>query len=534
MKDIYNAKNNVSYLLTNIFLKKVGRWFIIIALLFGAFVRIFAIVNFTEFSGDQIRDAYFTMEMWKGNFPTLGPISAWRSAYLPPLYFYFVFPFTAISPNLSTQAIFNGIATFLSIPLLMFTVYQSLEKVEENKRFFLAALAGLWYSFLFQNLIMNTGNSLAGNPGSVPFFLLAFITLFTYQLEFQLSRFKEILCWVAYGFVLASLVSLQFAPLFVMPVVFIITILIYLYRKRKNPQKWLLPCLAILIAILTLTPYWVGELDRNWLNTKEILAIVFETSGEKKYLVNFIQRIIAVFHGYFDLGSEGYFLGHWWINKIISLGFMGVILIGSLVKYRGNKTIFYLWLIISLLFLYAYSSVNMKNTYNPVFYKLIIYLLPIFLAIWCLAYLNFTNRLNKLVIIFIAFCIAFCILLNLKLYYNYITARVGMPRVHNTSDLVQVLKEVPDKATVCQSRSHYRSIRIYDYIDRYITNKNLQFIGECHPNHYLIYAKYRSDGNNYRLVLNEKFSEAVPNFAHPYHLYKETPLFYIYKIDKDA
>ncbi|GFE71212.1 hypothetical protein [Chroococcus sp. FPU101] len=493
--------------------------------------RIFAILNFTEFCGDQIRDAITTMEMWKGNLPTLGPISSWRSAYLPPLYFYFVFPFTAISSDLSSQAIFNGITTFFSIPLLMFTIYQSLEKVESNKRFFLATLAGLWYSLLFQNIVMNTGNSLAGNPGSVVFFLLAFILLFTYILEDKLSSIKECLFWLAYGFCFVSLINLQFAPLFVMPVIFMISIFIYLYKNRKNPQKFILPCLAILTVLIALTPYWFGEIERNWLNSKEILALVFKTGEEPKYSMSFFQRLIAVIRGYFDIGKDGYFIGTSRLTKLISILFMGVILLFGILKYRGNQTIYYLWLMISLVFLYAYSSVNMQNTYNPLFYRLLIYLVPIFLTIWCLAYLNFSSRSEKLIIIFLAFSITFCILINLKFHYNYITARVGMPRVQNTTDLVQIVREIPNQATVCDAINYYRNLRIYEYIDRYITQKKIQFIGECYPTNYLIYQKYLSHPRTYRLINNKPISEIEPKFTYPYHLYKETPLFYIYQID---
>lgn len=509
-------------------LRKISLLFIIIALCFGAMVRIFAILHFTDFSGDQIRDAITTMEMWKGNLPTLGPISAWRSAYLPPLYFYFVFPFTAISPDLSSQAFFNGITTFLSIPLLMFTVYQSLEKVENNKRFFLATLAGLWYSLLFKNIVMNTGNSLAGNPGSVVFFLLAFILLFTDLLEFKLSPIKEFFSWIAYGFVFVSLVNLHFAPLFIMPIIFMISIFIYLY---KNPQKFYYPCMAILTVLIALTPYWLGEIGRDWNNTEEILAIVFDTSEEKKYSMSFFQRVIAVVQGYFEIGKEGYFIGQSRLISLISRVFMGVILIYGLFKYRGNKTIYYLWLMISLVFLCAYSSVNMKNTYNPLFYRLLIYLVPIFLTIWCLAYLNFSNRSERFIMIFLTCMITICILINLKFYYNYITARVGMPRVQNTTDLVEIVREIPDQATICDAKNYYRNLRIYGYIDRYITQKNLQFIGECYPNNYLIYQKYLSHPQTYRLINNKPISEIKPKFTKSYHLYKETSLFYIYQVD---
>ncbi len=76
-----------------------GTILLFLSLVFGLFIRVVGVVNFSIVTGDQIRDAYATMEIWQGKFPTLGPHSAWKFlwgdfVYLPPLYFYLVFPFT--------------------------------------------------------------------------------------------------------------------------------------------------------------------------------------------------------------------------------------------------------------------------------------------------------------------------------------------------------------------------------------------------------------------------------------------------------
>lgn len=60
----------------------------------------------------------------------------------------------------------------------------------------------------------------------------------------------------------------------------------------------------------------------------------------------------------------------------------------------------------------------MEATYNPVFYKALIYLAPIFLTIISLAYLEFSNFLNKGLIALIIFCITISILRNIKFNYT--------------------------------------------------------------------------------------------------------------------
>jgi hypothetical protein len=516
-------------------LKRTGTFLLLVSLIFGLLVRVLVILHFTNFSGDQINDAYRVMGIWEGSPPTLGPgPAAWSEVsgeiYLPPLYYYLVFPFTALTPDLSSQGISNAVFTFLSIPLLSFTVYKLLENLDSRKRYFLAALAGFWYAFLFRNIVMSTGDSLAGNPVSIPFFLLGFILLYTYQLEEKLSPKAEILSWVAYGLSVAILVSLHFSTLFVMPVIFIISIVAYIAKNPKKIKRWLLPGLAIVSAVLALTPYWIGEIGRNWINTKNIVSLVVDASSKEGYSVTFFQRLSAIARSYIDLGQEVYFVGFSWKSAAISIAFLLIVLVIGLVTFKGNKIMFGLLLGTWAVFLYAYSSTNMEGTYNPVFYKLLIYLAPIFLAICSLGYLDISKKLDKLFIGFILFSITISILINLKYHSNYFSSRYGMPRIANTSDLAQVLNQIPEKSTICHPAGRYRNIRSPEYTDRYITQRGLQFVPECQSGHYFLYVKYESLGNFTR-GQTEPFAEAFDEFDKEYTLFKELPLYYIYRLD---
>ncbi|WP_323291299.1 hypothetical protein [Crocosphaera sp. XPORK-15E] len=498
------------------------------------FILTFVTLKFTNYSGDQINDAYRVMGIWEGQWPTLGPgPAAWSGlvgdVYLPPLYYYLVFPATIITHDLSAQAIPNALFTFLSIPILALTIYKLLEGVGHNKRFFLSALAGFWYIFLFRNIVLSTGDSLGGNPVSVPFFLLCFTLLYTYQLEARLPLYLEVLCWLAYGLVIAIITNLHFSSLFVMPVVFIISIIVYIAKDPKKAKRWILPGLAILTALLTLTPYWIGELGRNWINTQRILSLVFDSSTKEGHSVSLFQRFNAILHSYFDLGQEVYFPGNSWKNLIISLIFLGIILVVGIYKFRGNWTIFRLLGVTWVIFCLAYSSTNLENTYNPVFYKILIYLAPIFLAICSLAYLDISRPLEKYLIILIIACITVSILINTKYFYNYISSRGGIPRVPNTSDISQALEKIPAQATVCHHKESYRNIRNQEYIDRYVNKGSLKFIANCEPGYYLLYSKYEALGD-YTLNKRDPLSEKMNFSGKDYQLFDETSLFYIYKI----
>lgn len=288
---------------------------IFLASAFGFFILSFVILNFSDFSGDQINDAYRVMGIWEGNWPTLGPgPTAWSGIaggefYLPPLYYFLVFPFTIFTPNLSAQAIANAIFTFLSIPLIIFTVYFLLENIANKKRLFLSSLAGFWYICLFQNIVMSTGNSLAGNPVSITFFLLCFVLLYYYQSQKKLPPVLEILSWLAYGFVLAILTNLHFAPFFIMPIVFAISIIFYISKKIQDKKRWMLSGISILASVLAMTPYWIGEINRNWTNTKVISSLLLRSSTEKEHGTSLLARLKSILDGYFGLGQEVYFIG---------------------------------------------------------------------------------------------------------------------------------------------------------------------------------------------------------------------------------
>jgi hypothetical protein len=490
------------------------------------------VINFSDYSGDQINDAYRIMAIWDGKWPTLGSgPTAWSGLvgefYLPPLYYYLVFPFTALTADLSAQAMPNALLTFLSIPLLILTSYKLLDNVEPNRRLFLSALAGFWYICLFENIVMSTGNSIAGNPVSITFFLLCFVLLYTYQMEGKLSPNLELLSWISYGIVLAILSNLHFSSLYVMPVVFIITVIFYISRNYQEKKRWLLSGLSALAAILVMAPYWIGEIGRNWVNTARIIAVVTSSSGNKEYANALLSRFKAIFNGYFGLGQEVYFFGESWRSLLISVIFLGLVLVLGILKFRGNRILLNVFFLVWSIFLLAYSSTDMEKTYNPTFYKLLIYLAPIIFTVCSLAYLNFPKRVNQVLSGFIIACITISIIINFSLHHNYINSRSGIPRVLNTHDIADSLRKLPEKSTLCQPNGNYRNLRNDKYIDRYVTKRGLNFVPQCQAGFYIIYAKYESLGN-FKLKETKKFPPELAKYQDTSRLVAETPLYYVY------
>jgi hypothetical protein len=495
------------------------------ALIFGLAVRVLAIVRFADFSGDQIRDAYVSMHMWQGILPTLGPSSAWGDIYLPPLYFYLTFPFTVFGADLSWQAIANALLTFLAIPLLIGVVYQLLENTAHPKRLLIASVAGLWYSCLFQNIVINTGHSLAGNSGSIVFFLLVFVLLYKYQWQAQLSIAGQAVCWALYGVTLTLIANLHFAPLLVVSAAFVFSVIAFIAQRPKERVRWLLPIFSVLSGLLLLLPYWVGEISRGWTNTRGIFNLIFKASREDGYSVTLWQRLEAIANGYLSLGGDVYFLSNSLKVAIVSSLFLTAVLIISLLKFKGNWPMFGLLLGIWLLFLGAYSSTDMSQTYDPIFYKLLIYVAPIILTSVSLAYLNPSKLSERAIIYLLIATISTSVAINLSFHKNYIYSRYSHQRIANTADYQQVLGAIPASSTLCDIHGHKPNNRVYEYTNQYIVKKPLNFSIHCQSGNYVAYPKFRSQGN-FKVRATRPFS----TFSNAYKVFWESDVFYIFQL----
>ena len=266
--------------------RQLGIALILLAIAIGFVTRILAVFQYVTFDigpdPDQIRDAFVVMDFWKGNFPTLGP-SAYGAGlggfHVPPLYYYLFFPFTVFGKTPAAQAFPNAFFSFLSIPLFIVLIFRLLKGVHASKRLFLSGLSGFWYSLLFGNIFIS---NFQWNPSSIPFFFMIFTLLYDVQMKAITSWKIQISTWIGSGIVLSVLMSLHSSTLFVMPVVYAIISLNFIFKILKEQGinlRLALPGLGGLSAIALLTPYWIGESKNHFGNTKSILRAVLSASG---------------------------------------------------------------------------------------------------------------------------------------------------------------------------------------------------------------------------------------------------------------
>jgi hypothetical protein len=522
--EIFKAKRNK--------LEIAAYGLISVALIFGFVSRLVVVFRYISFFYfDQVRDAEVYMKMWQGNLPILGPGASVGGYKLFPLYYYLVFPSTSLGVDPVFQVLPNAIFSFLSIPLFMYLVYQLLEKTEHSKRLFLAALAGFWSSVLFVEIFINTYH---WNPGPIPFFMLCFILLYKWQLEARLSLLIQAGLWILYGSVLAILTSLHSTTLFVMPVVFVASSILFITKNRRNPQKWFLPLLSVASAIISLVPYWRGEFSRGWVNTKGIIAKI-TSAGTEASQRNVLERIGKAFSTFVELAQQAYFLGFSNWQTAISIAFFVLLLIVALIaykKYKGNLTITlflgFTWLI------YIYAASNFWGL-SVIHNKFIILWSPILITIVALASLDFSSWVNKTAIALLSLFILLSILLNIHFNAKLLTAKYGANRAISTVDIIDFFEQIPKKSTVCDLKAQedwqlFNIAYAYQYLDKYISKRNLKFVKDCQPGNYALQPKneiiqaIEISWPMFTRSQNKQLKEG-------YRLFLETPVVYVYVVE---
>jgi hypothetical protein len=476
----------------------IGIALIIVALLFGFFTRIISVFQYITFDigpdPDQIRDAFVVMKMWQGEFPLLGPRAyglGLGGHHILPLYYYIFFPFTILGANPVFQVLPNGLFSFLSIPLLIFLVYQILDNISFSQRILLSGLAGFWDSVLFGDIFIS---NFQWNPSSIPFFFLCFVILYDFQLKNRFSFAIQSCFWAINGVILAILLSLHTSTLFVMPIVFTIGIFLYLFKTVKEKKHWkflTLPIVSFLSASLALTPYWIGEFTSRFSNTKAILKTLRagSNSSDSSFPVYIWVKVSNLFLNYLNLVRQAYFWDSSLFYLVVSVIFLAIVTFYGISKFQGNKYIGYI-LISSLgVFLLAVANIEPNRCFFP--YKILILPLPIILTMLTLAYSIFSLKIKYFLCSFIAFVIALSLIGNLFYNWNFIIAKYGKYRLINTQDVTEIIKKIPAKSTICDPKIKRKRLFInqYNYINTYIVKKDIEIVDVCQKGYYVIHPK---------------------------------------------
>lgn len=498
-------------------IKLIGYSLIILAIAIGLITRIIAVFKYVSFDigpdPDQVRDAFAVMNMWTGDWPTLGPqVTTIGKHHILPLYYYLFFPFTILGADPVFQALPNALFSFLSIPLLIYLVHQLLENIAADARIFLSGLAGLWYSVLYGEIFIN---NYQWNPSSIPFFLMSFTLLYYLQMQEKFSFVIQIILWMGYGVILAILISLHSSTLFIMPIVFIISSAVFIYKNINNKNYLLisLPAVGILSTLVALLPYWIGEFSRNFGNTKSIIkTLVGSSKSQTNYtlLTGLFKRISNIFLNYYKLLTEVYFLNSSWIYLAGSIVFLSIVTYLGITKFKGNKYIWYIW--VSTWGLYLYAASNLDSELTVFHYKLLIIFAPIVLTVVSLAYVKLPINRKLIFYVFTGIIIFISCCSNLFYDYQFLLIKYSNNRIMNTADMTQIINQLPTGAVICDPRVRGRrkNNNVYSYIDNYITHKGISVVNVCLSGNYVIHPK--------RIILIDGIFINDTSYEKPYYV----------------
>lgn len=505
------------------------------AVIFGFFTRIISVFEYVTFDigpdPDQINCAYILMDMWQGKFPHLGGAGAGGAYHfsVPNLYAYLVFPFTVLGADPAFQALANGFFSFLSILLLMHLVYQLLENVDAPKRLLLAGLAGFWYSSIFADYFIS---NFTWGPSPIPFFILVLALLYKFQVETNKSLLHQAVSWTIYGIVLAILVSLHTTTLFVVPVVFIVSSLWFVYKNRRNLKKCLLPLLACISANIALLLYWKLEIARHFINTRQIFSLITGSGVPNGQMADFFDRLFRVLYEYVFLGNQVYFLsdGYSLVSLLLSIIFLSLTLYYGIVKFKGNKAIFGFLGLTWLIFLC--SSFYYREEYFHTHRKIIIWFAPMLMAVSSLAYLDFSKIKGKVISVFLTILIIFSIGTNLRFDFRYLCNKYGPTRLLSVADVVNIFNKLPAGSTIFYPEKENwkrRTHNQYDYIDTYMTKRGFKIVSACESGSYMIQPKFKMVIPSWYMFPIFTISK-TPKFGKKTVLFLETPEAYVYRI----
>lgn len=475
---------------------RAGQLLILLAIFVGLVTRLIAVFQYVTFDigpdPDQIRDAFAVMNIWQGSFPTLGPaVTTIGNHHILPLYYYLFFPFTILGAAPTFQALPNAFFSFLSIPLFIVLLYQLLEQVKPSKRLFLSGLGGFWYSLLFGDIFVS---NFQWNPSAIPFFLMTLTLLYKLQMEGTFSFASQVLLWAIYGVIFAFGISLHSSTLFVMPAVFIVTSSLFIFealRKQRQPLLLLLPGVSILASVVTLLPYWIGEVGCGFRNTKEIIKTIHSSgqASDGNVLVGIYAKVSGLLLNYFMFPQQAYFWHASGLYVAISIVFLSLVTWLGIAKFRGNRAIGLMWCLTWGLLLLAAANINPRET--PYFYKSLILFAPIALTISALAYLDWPSGKEKTFSGFVGLVILLSIFENFSHDYQFMHSKYGPDRLMSTSDVTQAISQLPAGSTLCDPRvARKRNIHNqYNYINTFVTRKDIEITADCQAGNFVIHPK---------------------------------------------
>ncbi len=259
---------------------------LIFILSIGSFYRLYHIMNYMTFLGDEGRDVLIVYKILHGDLTLLGPTASVGGFFLGPIYYYFMAPFlwlfnyNPVGPAIMVA--FFGIAT-------VWLIYKV------GKKFF-GASVGLIASGLYAiSPLVVTYSRSSWNPNPMPFF-----SLLTLYLTYKALKKNSIKLFVLSGFLFGITMQLHYLALF-LGVIILAYILLYQFAYSRNNffSKSLKQYLCILLGfIVGWSPFLAFEIRHGFPNIISIFNFIFhsgDTGGNNHFFATINDVFFRIF-----------------------------------------------------------------------------------------------------------------------------------------------------------------------------------------------------------------------------------------------
>jgi len=434
-----------------------------LAVLVGIALRLYNLLDYQQFKGDQVQDAFVYVQMKRGQWPTLGPDSSVGGYKLPPTYYYLVFPFTLFSNEPVVQALpdfLASVATMLLLPLYCYRFV--LSRLDTRRRLLAVTVVTVWAA------VSLTSIGWAGMAW-VPYFIAPLVLLDLMVLTRLLERGRAagLRLWIAAGLVNGVLLAMHSTALFVVPVffgLFSVYCGIRQHRWRGCATAW-----AVLLA--TLVPYVIGEFGRGFENTRAIIRTILDTSTATV--------LVRIGHA-LRLGGYGESQGLLSADPTafpVLVGLLaGVTVLCMCALWRTERHMVGLLGALTLLFLTIGSSYG--GAILPHF-VLLLYCIPI---LCLLGGLFPTDRsaarrvLAAACLVGVVSAIVFNVDEDVRFVQGKMSAAISSPSVGQQQ---QALAAIPEGATICVSDFSHSTALVLQYLDTYTTSRHHRISDDC-------------------------------------------------------
>src|SRR5581483_11688487 len=233
--------------------KQKSNLFLLLILVFAAFLRLYKIADYMTFLGDEGRDVLIVKHLLEGDLVGLGPTASVGGFFTGPIYYYFMAPFlwlfklNPVGPAVMI-ALF-GIAT-------VFLVYYVGKQFFGQKAGFIAALL-----YSISPLVISYSRS-SWNPNPMPFFTLLSVFVLAKAVEK-----KSLKLFLLTGILLGIMLQLHYIETFFAIIVAVFLLLTGFKNIASLVKRYLTVFAGFLIGF---SPFLLFEATHGFQNFRAI------------------------------------------------------------------------------------------------------------------------------------------------------------------------------------------------------------------------------------------------------------------------